>query len=62
MLGLNGRNLYNYSGEYWFTYSLPVAARMASQAKKATVFSDTASHMFAHLIVQKLPTEFKHLH
>ena len=35
---------------------------MASQAKKATVFSDIASHLFAQLIVQKLPTEFKHLH
>src|SRR2546428_8752560 len=62
MLGLHGRNLYNYAGEYRFTSSLPVAACMASQAKKATVFSDTVSHLSAQIIVQKLPTEFQHLH
>src|SRR6266700_1405352 len=31
-------------------------------SQESHCFSDTASHMFAQIIIQKLPTEFQHLH
>src|SRR3989442_2341058 len=61
MFKFGGRKFDNYVGEYRFTLPLPFAPPMASQAKKATFLSETASHTFAHRIVQKPPTEFKHL-
>jgi len=52
---------YDKAHKYRFTLPLPFAPSIASQAKKATFLSEASPHTFAHIMVQKSPTELKHL-